>query len=463
MSNRNKNFIHEPFVLLFITTIVFVVLSFFPTAFSINGFSAKPVNFLRDVLVDTSSPTNSNDSHVIKNLSNAPNTNEKHSIEFANDSSGGLLHFFHALDLLKQGKKKTVRIAYFGDSNIENDFITQDLRKLLQEKFGGQGVGFLPITSISAEYRKTITQTFSDNWKVCELDELQTHPTGISGYTFVPAWNNSIEHKNNSEKTGDSWVKLFPVEKKGLNSFQDVRMFYGKTIGEVRLEVNNQSISFFGKSKVNELKINNGIPMKSLSVSFKCKEAIDIYGFSIDSEEGIFLDNFSLRGKNGMTLAMIPDSVLQGLNKYLGYDLVIFQFGINVLDTKMENYKWYENGMLAVIEHFRKDFPGTSMLIISASDRGINQGGRWTTNPEIPKLVSAQEHFSEVSACGFWNLYNAMGGFESMASKWAGADTALANKDFTHFNLKGSEKVGTMLYHDLMAEYQLYKNNSGRK
>ncbi|MEZ4850537.1 MAG: hypothetical protein R3B93_18375 [Bacteroidia bacterium] len=55
-----------------------------------------------------------------------------------------------------KSRKGKTRIAYFGDSMIEGDLITQSLRNDLQELLGGQGVGFVPITSQTYGFRKTI-------------------------------------------------------------------------------------------------------------------------------------------------------------------------------------------------------------------------------------------------------------------------------------------------------------------
>jgi hypothetical protein len=43
--------------------------------------------------------------------------------------------------------QRKVRIAYYGDSMTDGDFIIQDFRANFQNKFGGQGVGFVAITS----------------------------------------------------------------------------------------------------------------------------------------------------------------------------------------------------------------------------------------------------------------------------------------------------------------------------
>lgn len=76
-----------------------------------------------------------------------------------------LLHLDAKLLALKQGKKTKIRIAYIGDSMIEGDQITKKLRELLQAIFGGNGVGFVPVTSNVANFRSTISYEFSENWR----------------------------------------------------------------------------------------------------------------------------------------------------------------------------------------------------------------------------------------------------------------------------------------------------------
>ena len=49
-----------------------------------------------------------------------------------------------------------------------------------------------------------------------------------------------------------------------------------------------------------------------------------------------------------------------------------------------------------------------------------------------------------------------MGGSGSM-TKWVEEEPVLANKDYTHFNFRGSKKVSDLLYKQLDAAYQNYK------
>lgn len=67
------------------------------------------------------------------------------------------------------------------------------------------------------------------------------------------------------------------------------------------------------------------------------------------------------------------------------------------------------------------------------------------TNPSVKRILKAQYKAALRTGVAFYNLFENMGGEGSMA-KWADKQKpALANKDYTHFNHKGAEKVGQMI------------------
>jgi hypothetical protein len=85
----------------------------------------------------------------------------------------GLKHFFAALNQI-HSLERPVRIAFMGDSFIEGDIILADFRARMQERFGGSGVGFVPVTSKVEQYRPTINQT-SKGWKTSSILSERTH------------------------------------------------------------------------------------------------------------------------------------------------------------------------------------------------------------------------------------------------------------------------------------------------
>ena len=69
--------------------------------------------------------------------------------DYSDSTLRGMTPFYRALDELAT-HPRLVRVAYFGDSFIEADILTADLRAMLQERYGGCGVGFVTSTSMTS-------------------------------------------------------------------------------------------------------------------------------------------------------------------------------------------------------------------------------------------------------------------------------------------------------------------------
>ena len=460
MNLQNKH--SQPFIIVLTVTIVLVIASQFTAVINWNGYELKKIDPLSDVAskgktkripltrkIITSAVVKKDSTQVALREADSSNI-----YDFGTDSTSTLSHFFQALNNVQKQKKK-VRIAYFGDSMIEGDLITQDLRSSMQDVFGGSGVGFVPITSIVAGFRKSIIHSFG-NWTTYNLlDTLPAaHNLGISGYGFVPRTVTDLFQEN----TTDSWVRYAAVNQKHLNKFYKTKLLYGRSDGENYVLINNATYKLDGTKTVNQLIVNNK-NVASLQATFRCKTPVDVFGFSIESDTGAFVDNFSFRGNSGLPNAKIKKTVYAGTNEYLNYDLIILEYGLNAVNSGVTDYSWYERGMNRVIRHLKESFPGVSILLISVGDKAYRENEVYITDPVVPLFVEVQKKMAKENKLAFWSLYDAMGGSGSMV-KWVEGDTVLANKDYTHFNLRGAHKIGKLLFNKLMSEYHDYKKRS---
>ena len=379
-------------------------------------------------------------------------SNEAKPIQKVN--STGLDRFYASLDRIKSRKGKT-RIAYFGDSMIEGDLITQSLRNDLQELFGGQGVGFVPITSQTYGFRKTIRHRFSGDWK--HYNFLTPNPTkhnfGISGELFLTS-------SPDTEAPGKTWVQYwgentYPT----TEEFNRIVLFYGRNTGgntndnyvTVTTPHGEETFNLDEDGVVNQLLISE-TPTDEVKFNFHIPSNLPVYGISFEDKNGVYVDNFSSRGNSGMNLIKIPSATLQAFDKNLKYDLVVLQFGLNVIMPGKTNYKFYERGMKRVVKHFQENMPNADILVVSVGDKSTSINGVRQTDPAVPLIVEAQRRVAEEMGTGFLNLYAGMGGRNSMV-KWVNSDPALARKDYTHPNRLGAEAVANIVKEFLLKEY----------
>ena len=458
---EQKNKILQPFFLIFSAFVILMCFSFFDSSFEIKNFQFKKVDVLSELrlkgtLVNAPLSNRMLTDSIIAKDSLAylkHKSNPAAIIEFGTDSMRSLSCFFGALSELSM-KRKKVRIAYFGDSMIEGDLITQDFRENLQDTFGGMGVGYMPITSIVAGFRQSIIHTFSDNWTIYNLLDANSsnHSLGMSGYDFIPALVSKAD--SNPGKTG-CWVKYIATKRPHLDKFTQVKLFYGNGSDADYVNISGQIFKLNGQHSVNEISLNASSYLTAMQANFSCSSLVNIFGFSIEGDSGVYVDNFSFRGNSGMPLTKITAQVLSGINNFQDYNLIILHYGVNVVSSRVTDFSWYERGMTEVIKHFQSVMPNASILIITTPDKSIRQKGVMITDPSVPLVVEVQKKVAQKTGVAFWNLYEAMGGDSAMV-RWVEGDTVYANKDYTHPNFRGAKRIADMLYGHLMTEYNAY-------
>lgn len=363
--------------------------------------------------------------------------------------------FYEKLLQLERTKSGSVRIAYFGDSMIDGDMIVQDIRKMYQDQFGGQGVGFVSITSESASSRATIKHEFSPNWKTQSYLKTKNPiaPFGVNGHVFFA--NDSIQ---------STWAKFKASNYKYLTQLNNPTLFYGKSSNrEAMISYVIGKDTIYKKlnpiNKLNTLKLADNL--KNLKVNFINAENIPIYGFNFDDGNGVHVDNFSNRGNSGLPISLFDVSLMQEFDAKLKYDLVVLHYGTNVLNYGSYDYSWYEKRMAKVVQHIKKCFPSVAILIISTADKSSKYDLQMKTDSAVIPLAKAQKKYAIKSEAGFVNLYTLMGGNGSMV-QWVEAEPSMANKDYTHFNYLGSIKIAKLIYGEINTGYLLYKQLNNR-
>ncbi len=466
---NQKHETNSPFDIILFTVVILLFLSWSKSDFHFAGFSFKQVNILADVTkknlpVIISKPIPKEQIKLTQKEQKLAKTGKlnKDSLlqviqkdgrisDYRADSLDILGRFFSRLEQVEQGKSR-VRIGWFGDSMIEGDFITQTVRSILQNQFGGKGVGFVTMLSPVAGFRQTIGQSASSNWQTYTvIRPRKGYFPGISGQVNIPV---------NTTPDASSWALFTPGTADSRASFQTLKLYYGhsrKNLLTYYLDGKQFTDSLKGRSLVNELTLNAQPGLHQLKTIFK-GDSLTLFGISDESQNGVLLDNLSLRGNTGTPLQVIPEKVLKQFNDYLKYDLIVLQYGTNVVAGTDTNMDWYEKGMVKVICRLKRNFPQADILLISVGDKSHKEDMQFVTQPNVPLLVETQRRIAKETGIAFWNLFQAMGGTNSMA-KWVEAPTPLANKDYTHVNARGAAKLGKIISNNLLNEYQLYKKN----
>jgi lysophospholipase L1-like esterase len=105
--------------------------------------------------------------------------------------------------------------------------------------------------------------------------------------------------------------------------------------------------------------------------------------------------------------------------------------------------------MKKLIASLKNGFINVPILLISTSDAGFKYDGEYKTEKAVPHMVEKQKEIAKNNNIAFFNLFNSMGG-ENTIVHWVEGDTVLAYKDYTHLNNRGSKKVAEILYNCIL-------------
>jgi lysophospholipase L1-like esterase len=174
---------------------------------------------------------------------------------------------------------------------------------------------------------------------------------------------------------------------------------------------------------------------------------------ALESSSGVILDNFSMRGSAGYTLSQIPMKTLYEFASVRPYDLIVLHFGLNVASdmSHAANYKAYIKRMQTAVEHLHNAYPEASILIMSMPDRDQRTDAGIRTMKGVESLVAYQQILASNCHVAYFNLFQAMGGRESMKAL---VDRGLASKDYTHLTFGGGRKIANYIYDGLMEGYR---------
>jgi hypothetical protein len=231
-----------------------------------------------------------------------------------------LISFYDKLYQLENNPQSKVRIAYYGDSMTDGDLIVQDVRNNYQERFGGNGVGFVSITSESAASRGSIKAVYSKNWKTQSYLNVKNpiSPFGVNGHVFFA---------NDTKNT--TWISFEAGLKKFSTTLDNPTLYYGRSSkkGNVNFIIGKDTLrkTLTPNNLVNTLKVTSG-SIKAFKANFIHADSIPIYGFNFDSGTGVYVDNFSQRGNSGLPISIFNADVMKSFNNTLKYDLVILHY-----------------------------------------------------------------------------------------------------------------------------------------
>jgi hypothetical protein len=239
-------------------------------------------------------------------------------------------------------------------------------------------------------------------------------------------------------------------------SFTDARLYYGKSEKPFYVIVNQATTQkMIAQNTVSSVGWQFEEAQKSLDLMLVSSGLPDLYGITLDGSCGVAVDNLPMRGSSGLDFSRMDTAQLGQMFRMMDVEILILQFGANIVPNVVENYNYYTRRFKRELRMLKALKSGLVVVVIGVNDMSQNSPDGYQTYPNIVKVRDAQKKAAFETGCVFWDLYEAMGGENSMPS-WVFANPPLAQKDFVHFSTGGAKIVAELFCKAWENEYQIF-------
>ena len=393
-------------------------------------------------------------------------------LEFPSGKKDLLAQLYEEMAELKN-TGKLLRFMHYGDSQIEQDRITNYFRYKIQQQFGGYGAGLVSAVK-TFNFELPMAQTASDGWKrytaYGRIDTLVKHNRyGVMANfaRFAPMQKDTTYHFSHTDI-------IAPAQKykaslsfsnsrfaySNIRKYERCRMFIGNIQEELEITVNAdekiiETKTIPKKEGLETVSFQFPENPKTLTFDFESLDSPEFYGFSFDTYQGIIIDNIAMRGSSGLMFSRMDLNLAAHFHRILNTKLLILQFGGNVVPMHKTNYNYYRRAFSNRLKKLKKIIPGVHIIVIGPADMSMKEEELYVTRPEVPLVRDALKQAAFENDCAFWDMFSAMGGENSMPS-WVFFKPPLAEKDFIHFTPNGAKYIAKMFYNAFIYDYNAF-------
>lgn len=357
--------------------------------------------------------------------------------------------FFEKLHALRSGHPRTVNIIHIGDSHIQADFLTDVVRKNLQQNFGNAGRGLVVPARVAGTNEPLNFRTASSSaWNSKRIiHPSKPLPVGIGGITVNTTEEGAAFNLRMSDPAVDysfNTVTLFFDE--GLSSFDfsiqdslanEIALVAprGKSMAEnfsrVSLGSNYRNVSFLTRKQTTDQRFAS------------------VFGLSLENgKPGILYHSIGVNGAkyehyNAADLFAIQTRVLVP-------DLIIISLGTNESVEYPQVKKDFVNEIGRLVTSLQQHNPEAGLLLITPPDSFLK---RVKPNPGIETVRMQIIEYAVENGLSFWDMYKVNGGKNS-AVQWK--MLGLLRPDGIHFSRDGYAHQGRLLFEAIMKGYDEY-------
>ncbi len=368
-----------------------------------------------------------------QNLPSSPIDNSQNTIQCKQNLSP----FFRQLKELEKNKRQKVRILHIGDSHIQAGFMTDEMRTLLQKKYGNGGRGLLfPYQTANSTQPETYLVTHTGEWTpAVSVRNTQFSQWGLTGFSITT-------------KNVKATLTLRPSHKYP-EKITKIKIFYplfDKTFFDLKILTNRQEIKSSKTDSKGYVEYNFKTPQPLISLYF-AKQRSEQTKFLL---QGITWENddkgiiYHVAGVNGGKIeTFLRCADFQKHVAALLPDLVIISLGTN--EALVPNFKadLFKANYRLLLWQIRKANPKATILLTSPN---VSYNFEKKPNANLDSLAKTLAELARSEKIAFWDFYSISGKKENITT-WRNLE--LLNNDYIHLTRKGYELQGKTLFQAL--------------
>jgi lysophospholipase L1-like esterase len=332
-----------------------------------------------------------------------------------------------------------VRLSFFGASHVGADFWTGHIRRLLQDRWGDRGHGFVLPAALYSGYRgNDVNLCRTDGWLSDWSGKANGHRDGRLGFAGM-----SVSSSNAADF---GWVETTKTNPHGQAvGWFDVYYLAQPSGGGLELSVDDQPAQVIstaaGAAGLERVRVRVTDGRHRLVLSPVGDGEVRLFGVSMEREgPGVVVDAMGIRGRQAKTWVDWDPPLAQAGLKLLDPDLVVLAYGTNEAADQRYTMTAYEADLRVVLSQLRSRLPASvPCVLVGPSDRGFRlkkDENRFAVWDRTAPVAAVQRDVAGDFNCAFWDWQAATGGPGSMVA-WRFVEPALAAPDLIHHTLAG--------------------------
>lgn len=356
--------------------------------------------------------------------------------------------FFRALG---NSDRRKAKVLHIGDSHVQADFFTGEIRDKMQEVLGRGGRGLVFPYASAGTHGTRDYRTYSYGlWKYAKnihsTPEFTLGLTGATIYTEDVTAGFRFQFREGFIQDKDLILKIYCD--KNERSF-DAQIIFPE--GDT-LTVNCSTQDGLPYAKILLPHAPRDFTVRLIknteeSVYFQC------YGLSIENvgSQGILYHSVGINGA-GYT-ALLRQGLMPAQLKEINPDLVVIDLGANDFYPKIIDQPVFEENLRNIVRIIRGVCPGVSIMVTCSQDIYC----RRKNVAECKRFAAIAREIAFEMDCAFYDYYRISGGQYAM-NKWY--QNQLAKPDRVHLTASGYAVKGELYANAFLNAYLLWLGGS---